>query len=108
MAEENKKPENKTEEKDTRTLGQKIEDGYDEVIGTMEDIVYGENPDFQNDIPATMPRGDNGRRVNKVQTRKNINKKIFGKWGYKALAIIIGIGLLVTLGYFIIEKLLLA
>ena len=108
MEEEKKNSEKEVEKKDNRSLGEKIEDGYDEVIGTMEDIVYGENPDFQSDIPATMPKGDNGRRVNKIQTRKNINKKVFGKWGYKALAIIIGVGLIVCLGYFIIEKLLLA
>ena len=83
-------------------LGDRITDAIDD----FQDAILGPGDDFQNDIPA-VHKLDSGRRlVNKNQTRKNINKKIFGKWGYKFLAIVIGLGLIIGLAYYLIYLLL--
>ena len=82
--------------KDTRSLGEKIEDGIDSV----QDIFYGD--DYLNDIPATI-RNANGRKVvNKVQTRRNLNKRIFSKGGWK---IVLFSFIIILLLGFIMEKL---
>ena len=83
----NKNDEDKV--KDNRNLGEKIDDAVENTFGAIEDMFYGD--DFQNDIPATMRNGNDRKVVNKYQTRKNINKRIFRKGGWKfiLLAIII-------------------
>ena len=93
---------------DNRSIGEKIEDGMDEVVAGVQDFFYGERKNFNEDIPATMVDPDSEiRHVNKVQTRRNFNKKYGAKF-IKWLFIILGIGLVVSLGYGLIEKLLMA
>ena len=97
------------EEKDTRTFGEKLEDKLDDVRAKTEDFFYGEKGDFTDDIPATMYDANGYRKVNKYQTRKNINKRIFAHKGFvKALLIILGLGIGITILYSIINALLLS
>ena len=67
--------------KDNRNLSEKIDDAVENTFGAIEDIFYGD--DFQNDIPATMRNGNGRKIVNKYQTRRNMNKRIFRKGGWK-------------------------
>ena len=90
--------------KEKEPLGDRITDAIDD----FQDAILGPGDDFQNDIPAVHKLDSGRRQVNKVQTRKNINKKLFGKWGYKALGIIIALGLIISLIYYLISKLLMA
>ena len=99
--EKNKTP----KEKDPRSLGDKIEDGLDEVMGSVQDFFYGENNDFTKDIPATMEKPSGIRKVNKVQTRRNFNKILFKSKFFKIILILfligLGFSLLITLiGFF--------
>ena len=98
----------KKENEEKINLNEKLEDGIDNFFGKIEDTLYGENPDFTKDVPATHVDGNGIRKVNKIQTRKNLNKKILNKGVGKGLLIGISIGLLVVLIYKVIEKLLLA
>ena len=96
-----KKNKQEITQKEKIPLGEKIEDKADDIFGAMEDAIFGENPDFSKDVPASMVNGSGVRKINKVQTRKNLNKKILGKKGYKIMGIVIIvmliIGLIVTL-----------
>ena len=109
---ENSKPEevkDEPKEKDNRTFGEKLEDTLDAAREKTEDFFYGEKGDFTDDIPATMYDSRGYRRVNKVQTRKNINKRIFAHKGFiKGILIVLGIGILMTIFYSIINALLLS
>ena len=96
------------QEVDNRSLGDKFEDGLDNVFGGIQDAIYGENPNFQEDIPATREL-DSGRRVvNKVQTQKNISKKVVRSKFGKGLFIILGIGAIIALIYWILNAILMA
>ena len=103
------KKEQPKEDKDNRSLGEKIEDKIDDIVATTQDILYGERKNINEDIPATMPDPDNEiRHVNKIQTRKNISKKIMKNGGWKILTGVLVFGLLMTLVITLIEKMLLA
>ena len=81
--------------KDPRSLGEKIGDGVEDALDSVQDIFYGD--DFQNDIPATMVNGNGRKVVNKVQTRRNFNKRLFSKGGWKLL--VFGILLILLIGW---------
>ena len=89
-----KEKDNKTTDKkeDNRSIGEKMDDAVENTFGAIEDVFYGD--DFQNDIPATMRNGNGRKVVNKYQTRKNINKRIFKKGGWKFILLSIIIVLL--------------
>lgn len=110
MLEEDKKVDlnNQQENKNKPSLSERIEDINDAVFETLEDVTMGPKKDFNKDIPATYYSGNGARKVNKIQTRKNINKRILGKHGVKIIVIIIAIGLIVSLIYYLINLLLLA
>ena len=69
----------------------------DNVMGGIQDFIYGEQNDPNTDIPVTIEKPSGIRKVNKIQTRRNFNKWLFGKkgkWiflGIVAFAIIIGL-----------------
>ena len=78
-----------TREVDNRSFCEKLEDGMDEVVVSVQDFLYGERKSFTEDIPATMLDSDNEiRHIDKVQTRRNFNKK----FGYKFLKVFFIIG----------------
>ena len=85
-------------EGDTRSLGEKIEDTMDEVVARTQEFFYGERHSMAEDLIATMPDPDTEiRHVNKVQTRRNINKKILGKKGAKIFLVIVAVVMVIGL-----------
>lgn len=107
----NNKEKNKNlgeKETDNRTFSEKAEDVVEEVIENVQDVVYfGSGDDYQNDIPATIEKPNGFRKVVKVQTRKNFNRRFFGKKGFIILISIILIGLAITGIYYLLNYLLL-
>ena len=105
--EENKK----TPEEPKKSFGEKVGDvteAIEDGLDAVNDFILGPGDNFQEDIPA-VHKLDSGRRiVNKAQTRKNINKKLFGKKGLKIMLIIIAIGILGFVIYEILNAILLA
>ena len=95
---------------DNRTLGEKLEDGIDDTMGAVEDFFYGDEltRDYQNDIPATRKMSSGRVVVNKVQTRKNISKKVMKTKFGKGIFIILGVGIIITIIYWILNSLLMA
>ena len=86
-----KKKKKKQKSDDDLDLGDKIE-------GVMDDVAtffYGEKGSYTEDIPATMYNSNGRRVVNKVQTRRNFNKRLFGKKGQLIFLIIVGIMFLI-------------
>ena len=84
-----------------------FEDKLEGAMDSVQDFFYGERKSFTEDIPATMETPQGIRKINKVQTRRNIHKKLFGKKGPIILLIILGVGVLIGLIITLIEKLLL-
>lgn len=90
------------EENKNKSLSEKIDDAMDDAVGGLYDAIYGEGNDFTHDIPATMPDPDNEiRHINKVQTRRNFNKR-FSKYILKGFLIVFGLGILAYILLFII------
>lgn len=86
------------DEKDTRSFSEKIEDAVDDIVYDTQRIIYGDIDNFSENIPAMMRDPDNEiRHINKVQTRRNFNKWLFGKKGYKVLLALFGIALAIGL-----------
>ena len=94
---DNEKLTNEKEEviEEKRPLGERIEDGVEEFFETTQDAIYGgPGDDPRNDIPSTIRKPNGVRKINKVQTRKNINRKLFGnKTFLKVILIILGLGI---------------
>lgn len=92
---------NQEEEKDNRTFSEKLEDTLDDIVYNTQKAIYGDIDNFSENIPAMQRHPDNEiRHINKVQTRRNFNKWLFGKKGYKIIfaifAVCIIIGLIVS------------
>ena len=64
------------EDKEKKPITEKIEDTLDETLYQVQNAVYGERKSIKEDIPATMEEANGFRRINKVETRRNIAKKI--------------------------------
>ena len=98
--ENNNKNDNKNikkKEKDNRSFSEKTEDAMDGFFGGLQDLMYGPGDNYTEDIPATIEKPNGIREINKVQTRRNFNKrfifnKTFGKivLGIFLIAILIG------------------
>lgn len=102
MSEEEKNvSENEIHEEDDRSFiekaSEKVEDTLDDVMGGVQDIVYGPKGSFTHDIPATMEDPNGIRHINKVQTRRNIRKRLFGKKGAIIFLVIMLIGIAIGL-----------
>ena len=104
---DNNNESNNQEKKDNRPFSEKVEDTVEDVFETIQDIIYlgpGDNP--TEDIPATIRKPNGFRQINKVQTRRNINRLIFSKKVVKILLIVFGLGVAAFLFYEIVAKLL--
>lgn len=69
----------------------------EEAIEVVQNAVAGESKGFTEDIPA-YHQTDSGRRIiNKVQTRRNIHRKLFGDKTFLYPIVILGISLIAVL-----------
>ena len=96
------------EEKDIKKepLLDRAEDKLDDVMTGIQDAIYGEPKSVTEDIPRMIEHPSGIRRINKVQTRRNLNRMIFKKPLLKGIAIFLLVVILGFIAYEIIYQLL--
>ena len=93
-----KSPDYKEKEVDERSFSEKVEDKIDDVVYGAQKIIYGDIDNYSENIPAMIRDPDNEiRHINKVQTRRNFNKWLFGKKGAKVFLTLVAIALVIGL-----------
>ena len=93
-----KSPDYKEKEVDERSFSEKVEDKIDDVVYGAQKIIYGDIDNYSENIPAMIRDPDNEiRHINKVQTRRNFNKWLFGKKGAKVFFTLVAIALVIGL-----------
>ena len=91
------------EDKEKKSLGERVEDGLDEALYRTQNAIYGERKSIDEDIPATVETPSGFRRINKFATRRNIGRTLLKN--PKTALIVLGVAVAVVIIIAIVSKL---
>ena len=94
---ENYTPKETKEKLTFSDISEKVEDTVEDIMITIDETIYGDSHDFTHDIPAMMEMPDKPRKINKIQTKRNILNRLLGRKGNLILLAILGIAMIIGL-----------